>query len=273
MRYVATILIIIVGLSSYKGLPFVLQCLRELKRHFVFWCIAGCIGYGAFYTLQCYAITKAPGWMVATTWQFTIVASLFVLAGFGKKLHKQVWLGVIVVFIGIVLVNLASSQADSLGVALLAAVPVLIASFCYPFGNQLVWEAKVGRLGLPTLDPEVVRNPFAKVMLLAFGALPLWVVLYFFVDVGVPSSSQLLNVSVVALLSGVLGTGIFLYARNEAKTANELGLVDATQASAMIFALIGEILFLGAEVPPLASIVGIVIVIAGLFALLKVKPS
>ena len=60
---------------------------------------------------------------------------------------------------------------------------------------------------------------------------------------------QVLNTSLVALLSGLVATTLFLLARHQAHTSSELAAVDATQSSEVIFALLGEMLFLGTALP------------------------
>ena len=68
----------------------------------------------------------------------------------------------------------------------------------------------------------------------------------------------------VALFSGVAATSLFLQARNLSKTAGELAAVDATQSSEVIFALLGEIVMIGAALPDLFSIVGIGVTCTGI---------
>jgi drug/metabolite transporter (DMT)-like permease len=80
---------------------------------------------------------------------------------------------------------------------------------------------------------------------------------------------QVLNSSLVALFSGVCATSIFLFARNLATTSNELAGVDATQASEVIFALIGGMLLLGGELPSPAALAGLVMIIVGLLFFVK----
>ena len=79
---------------------------------------------------------------------------------------------------------------------------VLVAAFCYPLGNQLVWEAQRGRRGLPQIDADLLANSFTKVLLLSIGSLPFWLLLYPCVRPGSPSDGQLLNAALVAVSSG-----------------------------------------------------------------------
>lgn len=69
----------------------------------------------------------------------------------------------------------------------------------------------------------------------------------------------------MAVLSGLVATTLFLMARHRAKTSSELAAVDATQASEVIFALLAELLFLGAAFPNMQALLGMGLVFVGLF--------
>ncbi len=62
----------------------------------------------------------SPGWIVAATWQFTVVASLFVFMLFGRPFPKRIWLFSLLVFLVVLLVNLSRAQLE--GVYLLLPV-------------------------------------------------------------------------------------------------------------------------------------------------------
>ena len=266
LRYGYMLFFLGFGIAITKGFPFLKAMGKELFVHGIFWIISGSIGFGAFYALICFSADHSPGWVVATTWQLTIIASLFVLHGFGRRFPKKIWAWALVVFGGVCLVNLGHFEASNLKPLLAGAVPVLLAAFCYPLGNQLVWEATAGRRGMPKIDGHILDNVFAKVFLLSAGTIPFWGVLYFFVDPVPPSSGQWVNTALVALLSGVVATSLFLYARGKADTPAKLAAVDATQCSEVVFALAGEVLFLGAGCPNFLGAIGILITIMGLVA-------
>jgi drug/metabolite transporter (DMT)-like permease len=238
--------------------------------HWRFWIVAGGIGFGCFYALICFSADFSPGWVIAATWQFTVVASLFVFLGFGRRFPKRIWLFSALIFFGVLLVNVSHVEGFDLRALLLGGAPVLLAAFCYPFGNQLVWEAKNGDNDkLPKIHSPLLANVFNKVFLMTLGSLPLWFVLILVISPPVPSMIQVVNSSLVALFSGVCATSIFLYARNLAATSNELAGVDATQASEVIFALAGGMLFLHGNIPDFQAIAGIVMIMVGLAFFVK----
>jgi drug/metabolite transporter (DMT)-like permease len=270
LRYAYLVALLGAGISAVKGLAYFRRVLAELSRHWIFWIMSGSVGFGGFYALICFAAGHSPGWVVATTWQMTIIASLFVLRLFGRTFSRRIWLYCAVVFIGVVLVNISQVDTkDDILSLLLGAIPVLVAAVLYPLGNQLVWEAKHGRAGLPKVDADLLNNAFAKVFLLSVGSMPFWVVLFFFTAAASPSPGQYINVALVALFSGVIATSLFLSARNMADSASKLAAVDATQASEVLFALAGEILILQASLPNLIGLCGMLVACMGLVALVR----
>lgn len=89
LRLVYLILFFSIGFIIFRGVSYFKAVLKEYIDNFRFWTIAGTIGFGCFYSLLCYAADFSPAWVVATTWQITLISSLFVLSFFGKKLSKK----------------------------------------------------------------------------------------------------------------------------------------------------------------------------------------
>lgn len=266
LRYGFMVVLLGIGLATVKGPGYAWRVVMEWRRHWLFWTMSGSIGFGCFYALLCFAADFAPGWVVATTWQMTIIATLVVLRFFGGRFAGRIWLYALLVFAGVVLVNLSNVTLGDLQPLLLGSLPVLAAALCYPLGNQLVWEARRGHRHLPSIDASLVDNSFAKVLLLSLGSLPFWLLLYCWIPAGAPTSGQLLNTGLVALFSGVIATTLFLHARGSAINASQLAAVDATQASEVLFALVGEIVVLHAPVPSSLGLTGMVVTIIGLVA-------
>ena len=264
LRYAFMVLFLVVILAVFQGRKTPWLVFKFFLKNWFFWLAAGTIGFGGFYSLICFSADYAPGWVIAATWQLTIIASLFVLVFFGRSFPRKIWGFSILIFVGVLLVN--TSQVDSFDMRqlLFGGFPVLIAAFCYPIGNQLVWEAKNGNKSLPNIDSPYLQNPFNKVFLLTLGSIPFWLILVAINKPPLPSSGQITNTALVALFSGIMATSLFLFARNNAKKPSELAAVDATQSSEVVFAMIGEILLLSAPVPNIVSFLGIAMVFIGL---------
>lgn len=128
----------------------------------------------------------------------------------------------------------------------------------------LAQQPKAGHRWLPPINDPLIDNPFNKVLLLSLGSVPFWLVLVAVNNPPPPSTGQLVNTALVALLYGICATTLFLFARSKSKTGNELAAVDATQSSEVIFAIIGEVVLIGAPLPGAAAVTGILLVFNGL---------
>jgi drug/metabolite transporter (DMT)-like permease len=234
-------------------------------RNWCFWTIAGSTGFGAFYSLLTFSASFAPGWVVATAWQSTILATPVVLLMFGKRVPLKGILFTFLIFTGIVLVTYEQATSASLKQILFGVLPVIGAAFAYPIGNQLLWEARHGKTGIiPRIDNPILDDSIARVLIMVLGSLPFWVALILIQHPSAPSTGQLINTAIVAMLSGVVATTLFFQARHRARTPFELSAVDATQSTEVIFSLLGEILFLHGSLPGLAGTVGIALSVIGL---------
>ena len=269
LRYAYMILILVLLSASFQGMHTTGRLFRIYLKHFKFWIVTGSIGFGGFYTLICFSADHAPGWVIATTWQLTIIATLVVLICFGRSFPKKIWIFSSIVFAGVLMVNLSHVNLTSLKELLLGGFPVLIAAFCYPTGNQLVWEARNGNRYLPEINDPLLENPFNKVLLMSLGSVPFWLVLVGISTPPSPSAGQLINTALVAIFSGIVATSLFLFARSKAKRASELAAVDATQSSEVVFAMAGEIIILNSPLPNGIAIAGIFLVFLGLILFIR----
>jgi drug/metabolite transporter (DMT)-like permease len=264
LRYVYMVLFLILSLPIFQGWGAPRRVFRLFLQHWRFWIFSGSIGFGCFYALICFSADHALGWIITTTWQLTIIASLFVLIFFGRSFPKKTWIFSFIVFTGVLMVNLSHIATTDIKGVFMGGFPVLIAAFCYPVGNQLVWEARDGNKNLPDIQSPDIDTPFNKVLLLSLGSLPFWGLLILITAPPPPSSGQLFNTALVALFSGIFATSLFLFARGKSKRACELAAVDATQSSEVIFAMTGEILLLGSPLPNTIGFAGIFMVFSRL---------
>ena len=347
MRYVFMWVIVTALIVMQHGFSRIKELTTIFRQHWGFWCITGSIGFGIFYTGICYAADHVAGWVVAATFMFTVVTSLLVLLAFGQRFDKKFIVYALLVFIGVVMVNVSegmhaasildANAAPMKDMLLYGALPALVAAFSYPIGNQLVWQvsyntrkrradslpteegtiqtneinektnaliteapvlpADVDHMTdaantantnlsslthstppsflqsliarIPAIETNLLQNAFNKVWLMTLGSLPFWLVLGLVVRPDMPDTSQLFNTLLVALLAGVGATSIFLYAREKAETSSEVAGVDATQASEVIFALIGGMLLLNNAMPPAMGLLGIGLIIIGLILFAK----
>lgn len=264
LRYAFMLPILVLWTLATGGPRAVADALRLFGRNPLFWTLAGSIGFGVFYAGVTLAAAYSPGWVVATTWQATILATPLVLALLGRRVPRKGLALTAVIFAGIVLVNVEQAHSASVG-SLWGVAAVLVAALAYPLGNQLVWEARHGGKGrIPHIDQPSLDAGRAPTLLLTIGSIPFWLILVAVIQPPPPSSGQITQTALVALFSGVIATTLFLRARSRAKNAYELAATDATQALEVVFCLIGETLLLAAPWPGLLGTVGITLAVVGL---------
>jgi len=241
-------------------------------RHWCFWILSGGVGFGCFYCALCFAASYAPGWVVATTWQSTILATPLVLRLMGKKVPGKGVVFALVVFAGIVLVNLNEFTVLSIKIAG-GVLPVMIAAICYPFGNSLCGFAKNGdHPSVPHIKDKVMDNTLCRVWMMTVGALPVLVIPWLIVQPYPPSIEQLFGTACLAITGGIIATTIFLYARHTAENSFEIVAVDSTQAFQVPFALLIGYFLIGGSIPTIIEIVGLVFVTVGITCYLFFNP-
>lgn len=237
--------------------------LRELLEHMGknigAWLLWSSIGFGIFYAGLTYAASFAPAWLVAGTWQLTIIAGIC-LAPFLQKnaapISAKTWIFSLIIIAGVVLLQIPEAQSLSLPVLLSCSIPVLLAAFAYPLGNRKMMQITAGKL-----------TTLQRLFGMTLASLPFWIILsiYGALNHPAPSSSLLTQTFIVALFSGVIATFLFFKATEMVrKDEKSLAAVEATQSTEVIFTLFGEILILHSLFPSTLSLVGMGIIILGM---------
>lgn len=261
LRYIDMAFLLVAWLLVRRGPHYLAAVLHLFFVRLGFWLLAGGIGFGVFYACCCFAADHAPGWIVAATWQLTILATPFVLRVFGARvpIRGLIFLGLI--FLGVLTLNIQRvSTGTGMAQILSGVVPVMVAAVVYPVGNQLLNRARHAGDEASVL----LSDPVAAVLLLTLGALPVFAVLILLFHPSLPSISQIGATALIALVAGCLATTLFLHARNLSRDPLRIAAVDATQAAEVVFALFGEMFMLGAAPPDLLGWVGLIAVIGGL---------
>ncbi len=249
-----------------RGVNYLRDVITIFIRNAKFWLVAGSIGFGIFYSLLCYAADHAPGWVVAGTWQFTVIATPIVLLLFNEKVPRYGVFFSFLIFMGILLIQFYNKGSElSAGYIIYGVMPVVIAAFAYPVGNQLLNFAKHGNHSLIShIDSPILKDSPTCVLLMTMGSIPFWVLLLVIVAPPPPLKNQLINTGIVAISSGIIATSIFYKARNASKSPYIISAVDATQSGEVIFSLAGEILLLNGALPNLTGGRGIIIIVVGI---------
>jgi len=262
LRYIFMVPFLVIIVLARKNLKQLFSVMKEQPRSWLVWSF---IGFGLFYAPLCFAAAYSPGWLIAGTWQITIIsgsllAPLFSVPLGNKKVKGKIPLkGLMmsmIILLGIILMQIEHAQTLPLDGVLLGILPVLIASFAYPLGNRKMMEICDGRL-----------DAYQRVLGMTLASLPLWFLLsvYGLFTVGAPTMQQGIQSLIVAISSGVIATVLFFMATDLVRgNMQKLAAVEATQSIEVLFALVGEIIILSLPIPTPLSWVGMLVVIIGM---------
>lgn len=257
------LLIIVLGRRNFGKL------LHEMSKHPWQWMLWSFIGFGLFYGPLCFSAIYSPAWLVAGTWQFTLVAGSLLVPLFHetiqtasgvRKVRKRIpFKGIrmsFVILFGIGCMEWSQATHVSAHDLLFGTLPVMIATFAYPLGNRKMMELCEGRL-----------DAYQRTLGMTMGCLPLWLILsvYQIVTQGLPSAGQSMQSLIVAVFSGVIATVLFFSATDLAKdNVHHLASVEATQSGEVVFTLIGELFLIAGTRISIMGLVGLGLVVIGM---------
>lgn len=253
--FMLPILFIIVG---YKR--NVRPVLIHMKNQPIAWLLWSTVGFGLFYAPLTFATIYGPGWLVAATFQLTIIAGSLLVPFLGKgkrqRIPMQSILISLIILAGVFFIQFEHATSVSTMSVVLCVVPLLVSAFAYPLGNRKMMQIVNGEL-----------NTFQRILGMTIASMPFWLLLslYGISLHGVPSGSQLLQTFIVAVSSGIIATVLFFYATELVQHDNHnLAGVEATQSGEVVFALLGELLILNTPLPSVISFIGMALVIFGM---------
>ncbi|MEX2105069.1 MAG: multidrug resistance efflux transporter family protein [Bacilli bacterium] len=228
----------------------------EMRSHLKQWIGWSFIGFVLFYAPICYAAAYSPAWLVAGTWQVTIIAGSLLVPLFGRKIPFKGLSMSLIILVGVALMQADYANEVGAGELLSGIIPVVIAAFAYPLGNRKMMVVTGGRL-----------DAYQRVLGMTIASMPFWFILslFGFFTVGLPSIEQANQTIIVALSSGVIATGLFFTATDLARdSVHQLAAVEATQAGAVIFTVLGEWVILSGQLPTGWAFIGIILVVGGM---------
>ena len=243
--------------------------IEHMKSNIGIWIKWSTIGFGIFYAPLCFAARSGPSWLIASTWQTTIIAGVLLSPLFYlekkdgnriKKIKGKIPLKSLSISL-FILIGVFIMQADQISVItsreiVMGVFPVIIAAFAYPFGNRKMMEVCRGKI-----------DTYQRVLGMTISSLPFWIMLsaYGVSSIGGPSKPQIIQSFLVAISSGVIATILFFKATDLTKgDSQKMAVVEATQSGELIFSIVGEILILGGAFPTPLSLTGIIFVMGGM---------
>ncbi|WP_426446472.1 multidrug resistance efflux transporter family protein [Paenibacillus sp. S-38] len=263
LRYVFMVPLLLLLVGRHRLSPL----WAEIRRAPGAWLLWSTVGFGLFYAPLCFASDYSPGWLIAGTWQITILsgsllAPLFWQEKDGVPVRGRIpWGGL--GFSLIILAGIGMIQAEHFSWAhpsalWLGFLPVLLASFAYPLGNRKMMDVCGGRLSAPQ-----------RLLGMTLLSMPFWLLLaaVSWVQSGPPSSGLILQSGLVALLSGIIATALFFQATDVVRSdMQKLSAVEATQSLEVLFAVLGEVLILSAPLPAVWGWLGMTLICLGMAA-------
>ena len=172
LRYLFMLPILFFIVTAKKQLFPVIE---DIKKNPIQWFIWSTVGFGFFYAPLSFASAYGASWLVAGTWQLTIIAGalmspLFYTIIDGKKIKnhipKKFLLVSLIILIGIFLMLSEEARKISLIDSILVVVPVLFAAFSYPLGNRKMMELCNNRL-----------NTLQRVFGMTMCSIPFWIII------------------------------------------------------------------------------------------------
>lgn len=263
LRYFLTLPMLAVVLSWQGGFGPVW---RALRAHPAAWLAWSAIGFTAFCVCLTWAAASGPSWLVAGTFQLTVIAGMLmaplIYRDARARLPKRaLGLGLVIVG-GVMLMQFGHAQGALDSAAWWAFASVTVSAFLYPLGNRKIL-LHLERTG-ETL------NATQRVFGMTLASQPFWllVALYGYTQAGVPSGGQVLLAAGVALFAGTIATVLFFHATGMVRNdATALGAVETMQAAEILFSTVLGVWFLGEHWPQGWAAAGAGVVTLGIVGL------
>lgn len=227
------------------------------------WILWGTIGFGLFYLPLTWVAGWAPAWLVASSWQLTIVAGSLLVPVIGGVSSQDRHLPIValwpslLILVGVGITEWSVATLAGAGIWW-ALIPVSGAAIAYPLGNrQMMRYAR-------TFGPFDV---YQRTLGMTLGSLPFWVVVGGIgaITVGPPSGSEALYTLAVAILAGVVATLLFFAATDLSQgRAMWLARIEASQSMEIVFTVLLSSILFGAAWPDGLGKIGMAIIIAGM---------
>lgn len=243
--------------------------LKDIIKKPIPWITWSTVGFGLFYAPLTFASVYGASWLVAGTWQLTIIAGALLTPLFFKtvqaengilkirnKIPKKSLLMSSIILFGIFLMQLVEAKDIPWLKAILGVVPVILAAFAYPLGNRKMIEVCENKF-----------TTFQRVFGMTLCSMPFWIIIsaYALSTVGSPNKGQIVQSFIVAVFSGIIATLLFFKATDlVSHDTYKLAIVEATQSGEVIFTLLGGVFIFHDKTPTLISLVGIMLVIIGM---------
>jgi drug/metabolite transporter (DMT)-like permease len=238
---------------------------RALRAHPWAWLRCSTIGFVLFYLLLAYAAASGPAWLVAGSFQFTVIAGMLCAPLIYRDARRRlpragVAVGALIIG-GVLLMQFGHFSGRLDRAAWIALSCVLGSAVLYPLGNRLLL------LHLESSGEHL--NATQRVFGMTLASQPLWwlVAAFAWQQAGAPPPSQIALAAGVALSAGVIATILFFQATGMVRNNPvALGAAEAMQAAELLFATLLGVYWLHEAWPQGVALWGAALVILGIVA-------
>ncbi len=253
LRYLFTFPIFALLVARKGGFSRVHGAIRQRP---IAWLLWSTVGFGLFYAPITFAGDHGESWLIAASWQVTIVMGMLLAPLFRQRIALKNLGAAAVILAGVFLLQANNIRSLQLGSVAATLVPILVAAVSYPLGNRKMMALCAGEL-----------TTIERVYGMTLCSLPFWIALagYGLVSKGLPSASQTLQSLGVALFSGVVATLLFFRATDLVKSSQrQLAVVESTQSFEVLFTLLGGVFVLKDAPPDKLGYLGVGLIVAGM---------
>lgn len=262
LRYLFTLPMLLLAMPLQGGIAPVWRAIRAHPGPWLAW---SAIGFGLFYLCLSYAAASGPSWLIAATFQLTVIAGMLCAPFLYRDERARVPLPALLVgaliVAGVLLMQLGHGGGRLDRAGWIALVCVAVAAVAYPLGNRGLL------LHLERAGTEL--NATQRVFGMTLASQPLWwaTALYAGAQAGAPPPAQLWLAAGVALGAGVIATILFFQATGMVRNdPTALAAAEAMQAAEIVFATAIGALWLGEAWPHGQALAGAGLVVLGIFA-------
>ena len=236
---------------------------HAMRAHPGAWLAWSGIGFVLFYACLSYAAASGPAWLVAGTFQLTVVAGMLCAPLLYRDARRRIppaaLVAGLIAFAGVLLMQRAQAGGRLDAQAWIAIACVAVSAFAYPLGNRGLM-LHLERAGI---ELDATQRVFGMTL----ASLPLWLpfVGYAQLDAGAPPLRQVWLSGGVALGAGIVATVLFFRATGLVRRDPvALAAAEAMQAAEILFATAIGALWLGEGWPTGSAAIGALLVVAAI---------
>ena len=265
LRYLITLPLMVPLMRWQGGMGPVWRAIRADPLPWLGW---STVGFVIFYLGLSYAAASGPSWLVAGTFQLTVIAGMlcapFLYNDERARIPRPAMAVGLVVVAGVLMMQFGVEDGGLDRDGWIALGCVAVAAVAYPLGNRGLL------LHLERVAPSsggVELNATQRVFGLTLASQPAWWLVAAFAagQAGAPSMEQVWFAAAVALGAGVIATVLFFQATGMVRNnPTALAATEAMQAAEILFATVLGVLLLGEAWPQGRALYGALVVMAGI---------